>query len=341
MRREKFNLKELKSSFIFGAIALIFLIVGYQLALFIHASSVAKITADNLPKDTVYIYSTRECLPSTESSKLIVGVLQNGHNSSNVNQLQDEVIIKKDRVAQGTMSQNGTMSQDAVMKNGTISQDAVQKGIKSSERAKTIRKNLKSYESFVFNPNTVSLNDLQRLGFSEKQAQAIDNYRKKGGRFHRKSDFAKSFVVSDSIYKRLEPYINIPLLDLNLADSAALDALPGIGAYYVKKIIQYREILHGFSYKEQLLDIPKFDQERYDKLKDLITVDWNNLEAYPLWTYPEDSLSKHPYITKYSSRAIILFRENNDRSKWTLEELDKAGILKTGMADKLSRCKIQ
>ena len=47
-------------------------------------------------------------------------------------------------------------------------------------------------ETFRFNPNTVSLDDLMRLGFSEKQAQSIINYREKGGRFRRPADFAKS-----------------------------------------------------------------------------------------------------------------------------------------------------
>ena len=84
----------------------------------------------------------------------------------------------------------------------------------------------RNVESFPFDPNTVSVEDLCRLGFSLKQAPSIDNYRRKGGRFRRKSDFAKSYVVSDSIYRRLEPYVDIPLVDLNEADSAAFDALP-------------------------------------------------------------------------------------------------------------------
>lgn len=96
-------------------------------------------------------------------------------------------------------------------------------------RAQNVRSNLpyKSPQTFRFNPNTVSVEDLCKLGFSRKQAEAIDAYRRKGGRFHRKSDFAKSYVVSDSVYRRLEKFIDIPLLDLNKADSAALDALPG------------------------------------------------------------------------------------------------------------------
>ena len=130
----------------------------------------------------------------------------------------------------------------------------------------------RSVESFPFDPNTASLEDLQRLGFSQKQAQSIINYRNAGGRFHRPSDFAKSFVVADSVFRRLEPFITIPLLDINAADSAAFDQLPGIGPYYASKMVEYRKELEGYDFPEQLLDIWNFGQERLDGLIDLIEV---------------------------------------------------------------------
>lgn len=197
-------------------------------------------------------------------------------------------------------------------------------------------------ENFAFNPNTVSVDDLVRLGFSRRQAEAIDNYRKKGGRFRRKSDFAESYVVADSVYRRLEPYIEIPLVDLNLADSAAFDALPGIGGYFAAKMTEYRRALGGsYSYREQLMDIWNFDREKYDGLSDLITIDSAYVRPYPLWTLPEDSLRMHPYI-KYRSAAhgIVLFRENNPQSTWTVDALEKAGVISPEKAEKLSRCSI-
>lgn len=197
-------------------------------------------------------------------------------------------------------------------------------------------------ENFAFNPNTVSVDDLVRLGFSRRQAEAIDNYRKKGGRFRRKSDFAESYVVADSVYRRLEPYIEIPLVDLNLADSAAFDALPGIGGYFAAKMTEYRRALGGsYSYREQLMDIWNFDREKYDGLSDLITIDSAYVRPYPLWTLSEDSLRMHPYI-KYRSAAhgIVLFRENNPQSTWTVVALEKAGVISPEMAEKLSRCSI-
>ena len=113
------------------------------------------------------------------------------------------------------------------MSSDSICQPPKHKTSSHTLRAQTVRKNLpyQAPQSFRFNPNTVSVEELCRLGFTRRQAESIDAYRKKGGRFHRKSDFAKSYVVSDSIYRRLEKYIDIPLLDINAADSAALDEM--------------------------------------------------------------------------------------------------------------------
>ena len=221
--------------------------------------------------------------------------------------------------------------------------DSVQRRNAShSPRVQSIREKLprKHVESFMFNPNTVSVEDLCRLGFTYKQALAIDNYRKKGGRFRRKEDFARSFVVSDSVYKRLQHYVEIPLVDLNLADSAAFDALPGIGGWFASRMLEYRNQLGGYSYKEQLMDIWKFDKEKYDALSDLIVVSPEHVKYYPLWTLPADSLRLHPYIGDYSAKGIVLYREHNPRSLWSVDSLASAGVLREEDAARLRRCAI-
>lgn len=194
----------------------------------------------------------------------------------------------------------------------------------------------KKVESFPFNPNTVSLEDLQRLGFTEKQATSIIHSRERGYKFRRKEDFASSFVVDDSVYARLEPYIRIPKIDINKADSATLTFLPGIGAFYASKIVEYREKLRGYSYPEQLMDIWKFDQEKYDGLKDLIIC--SEAEPYPLWTLPEEELRKHPYIGR-SAKSIILYKQYNSKDLWTPERLVISGIIKEDYSKKFKRCR--
>lgn len=279
----------LSESFIVGVIAIVFLLVGYQTALFIHNAAVTKIVADRDCPDTVYVY------PKPQEPYY-------GHEPS-----------------------------------------VVRKNTSHSPRAEEIRQKCprSKVESFTFDPNTVSVDDLCRLGFTLKQAQSIDNYRAKGGTFRRKSDFADSYVVSDSIFRRLEPYIHIPLVDLNLADSAALDALPGIGGWFASKIIEHRTALGGYSYKEQLMDIYRFDREKYDALSDLVTVGRENARPYPLWSLPVDSLKLHPYIGNLeTARAIVLFRENNPRGAYTIKGLSEAGVLSFESSSRLEKCLI-
>ena len=279
-----------------GVIAVVFLIIGYQTALFVHQAAVMKITANRDEPDTVYVYQERSA-PDRSS---------------------------------------GVSMTDAFK--------SVRKNADHSPRARAVRDNVpgRRVETFRFNPNTVTEDELCRLGFSPKQAASIAEYRNKGGKFRRKSDFARSFVVSDSIYKRLESYIDIPLIDLNLADSAAFDTLPGIGGWFASKMVEYRKELGGYSYKEQLMDIWKFDREKYDNLSDLITIDTAYIKPYPLWTHPVDSLRLHPYIRNYeTARAIVLFRENNLPDSCTVSALARAGILPPDLATKLSHCVIQ
>ena len=128
----------------------------------------------------------------------------------------------------------------------------------------------------------------------------------------------------------------IPKIDINKADSAAFDSLPGLGGWFASRMVSYRESLGGYSFPEQLMDIYHFDREKYEGLKDLITC--SKPEAYPLWSLPEDELSKHPYIGKEAAHGIVLFRENTPKEEWTVENIKKNGILPPENADKLGRC---
>lgn len=298
------------ASFIIGSIALVFLIIGYQIALFIHHAAVEKIVANHDHPDTVFV-----CSEAPGGS----------------NQETHDQVRQSKELGSGSNSSKTAPEPSYVRKNS-----------EHSEKAEAIRlaNTPRRFESFRFNPNTAGIDDLMRLGFTQKQAKAIDNYRQKGGRFRRKSDFAKSYVVEDSVYRRLEPYIDIPRIDLNAADSATFETLPGIGKYFASKMVGYREELGGYSYPEQLMDIWHFDQEKYDGLKDLIFINPSSTTPYPLWKLPEEQLAKHPYIGKYAAHAIVIFRNNTPPEQWSVEALSKAGILKPENAKKLSRCLI-
>ena len=357
-----------------GAISLAFLIVGYQAAIFIGKAARDRIVASRDAPDTVYVVDealAARLLRGGESGFAGPGVARDGgvagaagaESVPSLKQGQNRdgstknvsPSLKQGQNRDGSGGARGAGDADVagaaggkviVRRNASHSPEAraIYAGAPVAKpgegRQEAARKGRRTVESFRFNPNTVSLDDLIRLGFSEKQAQSIVNYRDKGGRFRRKSDFAKSYVVADSVYKRLEPYIVIPKLDINKADSAAFDELPGIGGYFARKMVEYRQMLGGYSCKEQLMEIYHFDRDKYDALADLITC--SPAPPFPLWSAPADTLRRHPHIRSWqTARAIVLYREHNPREAWTVDGLCAAGILTPDQAERLARCRVE
>ncbi|MCQ2184819.1 MAG: helix-hairpin-helix domain-containing protein [Bacteroidales bacterium] len=291
----------LAGSFRLGAIAFVFLVVGFDAALFIHRAAVLHIVAGRDAPDTVYIVK----------------------------------YIENDNVASGAEEPVTDGSPHPSDKPAVRLE--VQRREASHERlARSVRQSVPRTqpELFAFNPNTVSEDELMRLGFTPKQASSIVSYRSKGGRFRRREDFARSFVVSDEMYSRLEPFIEIPLTDINEADSAAFDALPGIGGWFASKMVSYRTELGGYTCKEQLMDIWKIDSVKYAAFEDLIEV--RKPYRYPLWSLPADSLRLHPYIRSWTlARAIVLYREHNPESAWRADSLLRRGVVTREQAARL------
>ena len=316
------------ASFVVGAVALLFLIIGYQSALFIRKASVARIVANHDRPDTVFVPATITTLNDRSLSE---------NNDRSPSDYYDRPLSDYYDRSLSEVEGPGGGSAPLTNREGLTT---IRRTFPHSPAAESIRRanTPRRYENFRFDPNTVSVDDLMRLGFSLKQAQSIDNYRKKGGRFRRKSDFARSYVVEDSVYQRLEKYIHIPGIDINRADSAAFETLPGIGKFFASKMVSYREELGGYSYPEQLMDIWHFDREKFDGLKDLITVGPSN--PFPLWSLPESGLSKHPYIDKRAAHGIVIFRENIPVADWTVDNLVRNGILDKEKGEKLARCRI-
>ena len=376
-------MKKVSVSFVTGAIALVFLVVGYQAALLVHHSSLALIAAHRDAPDTVWVEggspdivygerdepdmvygegdasvqelgqrrnpggsgSSRGSGSAAGGGKAgVAGAGQGGVSSSSHSASGRAGGARGDFKAgagQGGSRTGGSAGGGTSNGNGKVGGKALtRRSGAGTAYGENLREKLpRRVENFRFDPNTASLEDLERLGFSVKQAQSIVNYREKGGRFRRKEDFRKSYVVADSVYERLEAYIDIPLLDINKADSAQFDALPGIGGYFARKMVQQRKALGGYSHTAQLLDIHKFDKERYDALSALICC--SQPKPYELWTLPADSLRLHPYIRSYAAaRSIVFFREHNPREKWSVQALFDAGILSDEQAEKLSRCNI-
>lgn len=196
---------------------------------------------------------------------------------------------------------------------------------------------------FRFDPNTVTFDELVLLGLPEKTATAIVNYRKAGGKFRKPDDFARIRDISDSVYNRLSPYINIvqaeqqknayskfdskttkkdkqakpgwqerkgtAIVELNTADSAQLVALYGIGPVTARRILSYRRQLGGFYSVEQLREVQNINEETYQKLYPQFTVDTSKIKRININDFKYSDLKRHPYVTTAQLNSIMNYKK--------------------------------
>ncbi len=306
--------EKVKKSAASGVIALIFLIIGFQAAIFFE-----KVINRPAPQ-----------MASEETTDVV------SHHPGADDSLLPPASQSSAEFSSGTYSRsrNTRRSNSSVDNDGRTRFGGYPAPPKSySKPSRPPRK----VESFSFDPNTVTLEDLVRLGLSERQAEVILNYRNKGGTFRRKEDFARMYVVSDTLYQRLEPFIDIPKLELNTADSAALVTLRGIGPYYARRIIEYRERLGGFFDPQQLMEIDGIDRERYDGFSSSIQADSSHIKRFDFWSLTKEELSAHPYVGSFATKGILRYRNVTDTSQWSFSDLVRNNILTPDQGSKLSK----
>jgi competence protein ComEA len=61
-------------------------------------------------------------------------------------------------------------------------------------------------------------------------------------------------------------------VNINTADAAALDALPGVGPATAAAILEHRSQIGAFTSVDQLLDVPGIGEAKLEALRDLVTV---------------------------------------------------------------------
>ena len=170
---------------------------------------------------------------------------------------------------------------------------------------------------FDFDPNTISAEDMQKLGFSEKQVASFINWRTKGKKFYVAKDFASAYCVDDKKYRELEPYIHIDLpklfggkrlLDLNTATANELISI-GLSADEAAKVVDFREKA-GYYFANWQIEDALPNKKRANELKSSFyvcaSVEIRKINAN---TTPPDLLESHPYFSAQQAAAVVKLRE--------------------------------
>ena len=90
--------------------------------------------------------------------------------------------------------------------------------------------------------------------------------------FRQDADNAESAVVVQEPAPSVREEPDGPI-DLNTADAALLDTLPGIGPELASRIVEYRQTIGLFVSVEQIMDVEGIGEKRFEELRNLITVE--------------------------------------------------------------------
>lgn len=195
-----------------------------------------------------------------------------------------------------------------------------------------------------FDPNHLTKAEWMEIGLTEKQAGSIQNYLNTGAALEVKSDVAKLYAINDELYDKLYSQIDLPEtkneptddvntkeynepssgyseereveediafpIAINTASRNELEAVPGIGAYYAKEIIDLRRAYGGILSMDQLKDFYKMTPDKLDSLSTYLTVDPEHVERKNVNAVSLEELVSHPDITSDMAKSIIYLREN-------------------------------
>lgn len=203
-----------------------------------------------------------------------------------------------------------------------------------------------------FDPNTYAASDWMLLGMSQKQAELIVKFGKRG--FYSPEDLRRVFVISDQFYavikdslvfpsKPAYPKFEKPIADvksvrkieINSATEEELMTLKGIGAFFAKNIVKRRTELGGFRSKDQLLEIWKFDLEKLDGISDFITIDPTFVRQINLNTATAEELKKHPYIYSWNIANSIVKMRTQLGGYQRIEDIKKSVLITDEIYEKI------
>ncbi|HEV2830409.1 MAG TPA: helix-hairpin-helix domain-containing protein [Hanamia sp.] len=218
----------------------------------------------------------------------------------------------------------------------------------------------KKIETFTFDPNTATATDWIRLGVREKTASTIQKYISKGGRFYKPEDIKKIWGLSKTDVQRLLPYVSIKnvareypqfkkkefaknstsyapkviqKINVNLADTSAFIALPGIGSKLSKRIISFRDKLGGFYSVEQVAETYLLPDSTFQKIKSYLFVSNSSIKRININTASVDEMKAHPYIKYNMANAIFQYRQQHGNYV-NVEQIKKIMIITDEMYQK-------
>ena len=176
-----------------------------------------------------------------------------------------------------------------------------------------------------FDPNTVSYDDLLKLGFTTKQAGNLLNYRNNGGRFKTIDDFRKLYGLRNKQFQILRPYVMLPaavqppdsikksdifVFDPNFVTEQEMYRL-GFFTKQIESFMKMREQGKKFYCKGDFAKLYFVDDKRFKQLEPYISIDIEKLcghKAFDINTVDAETLAGNIDIPLKDAQKIIELR---------------------------------
>ena len=204
-----------------------------------------------------------------------------------------------------------------------------------------------------FDPNTSDLDGWKALGFSEKQAQVIINYRDRNlkGSFKSLDDIERCFVISTEKFAQLKPFIVLNSENIgtkktentlsnsgnqsqnskfvnsteiktdfrrtNINDITFKQLIEfGFDEKSASSLIGFRNKLGGFLNTKQIIETYNIDKALAEQLISTAPLLTENVPKYSFTEAPESWLKSHPYFKYYADKIIYYRITYNNENKF-------------------------
>jgi len=206
----------------------------------------------------------------------------------------------------------------------------------------------KAQFSGKIDPNQVKVSMLLQMGIPKVLALHWVRYLEKGGHFKKREDLLKLYGMTPEKFEALKEHLvfsapqdstpqhSVPfvkpveaaaplrrdtlrsrpvqrrkmeVVEVNKADSAQLEALPGIGPTLASRIIKYRRLLGGYHDVPQIRKVYGMSEELWQRSSPHLTVDSAGISKIGINFLSLNELAHHPYIGFKYAKKIIKMRD--------------------------------
>jgi DNA uptake protein ComE-like DNA-binding protein len=196
---------------------------------------------------------------------------------------------------------------------------------------------------FLLNKPPIQIESLH-IDWGELQENQVDSSEKKTSPYF--DSFEKEYTETSTFggdpgiskpfetsnYAKKEAFSGV--IEINTADTAQLMQLKGVGGYFAKKIIKYRDRLGGFFNISQIKEIYNFPVELADQIAPQLSFNQALVKKIDINSVVDTVLDNHPYISRIEAKTLVAYRSKHGNFG-NCDDLLKSITIKKEVSDRL------